>query len=148
MVLPQSPPEAACFSRALRLRDGLPRLPLLLSVLLISAEPVLAALSNGPSSDPDKSGSTDDGGGGGLAQTGTTGTTTAGGMYSMDVIGEQPVTVQLGAGFIAGCVIGVVVYTMGRISLRVYQRTREERRRAQTASGAEDPEDGRAMGLV
>lgn len=63
----------------------------------------------------------------------------------MDVIGDQPVTVQIGAGFIVGCVIGVVVYTTGRISSRVLQRILAERRRVRLASGTGDPEDVRGL---
>lgn len=48
---------------------------------------------------------------------------------SMNIIGGQPVTVQLGSGFIVGCVIGVVLYTGVRLSKRMFQSTQTERQR-------------------
>lgn len=46
---------------------------------------------------------------------------------SMNIIGGQPVTVQLGSGFIVGCVMGVVLYTGARLSKKMFQSTRTER---------------------
>lgn len=51
---------------------------------------------------------------------------------SVEVIGSQPATVQLGAGFIVGCILGVILYGTTRIGLRLVRRrgsrTRERER--------------------
>lgn len=47
---------------------------------------------------------------------------------SMDLIGYQPATVQLGSGFIVGCVIGVIVYTIWQVSIKIVRRSTAERR--------------------
>lgn len=53
---------------------------------------------------------------------------TDGQVGSTQVIADQPATVQLGAGFIVGCVIGVVLYTVTRLGKRVVQQSVVERR--------------------
>lgn len=47
---------------------------------------------------------------------------------SDDIIGSQPVTAQLGAGFIVGCVVGIMLYGVTRISLKLWQGTVVPRR--------------------
>lgn len=52
--------------------------------------------------------------------------------YSMSALSGEPVTVQLGAGFIIGCVLGVVGYVLVRLAIRMIRGGMEvssERRR-------------------
>lgn len=52
----------------------------------------------------------------------TVGSTGGGSAASGDVIAAQPVTVQLGAGFIVGCVVGVILYGMMKVGSRLVER--------------------------
>lgn len=62
---------------------------------------------------------------------------------SGSLLGNQPATVQLGSGFIVGCVVGVVLYTVVRISMRMFKRSRGNRpRREQEVSGGGAPVQG------
>lgn len=54
------------------------------------------------------------------------------------VIGDQPATVQLGAGFIVGCVIGVMLYTATRLLTRLLRRRMAARSERQTRQQAGD----------
>lgn len=44
---------------------------------------------------------------------------------SMSSIGDEPVTVQLGAGFVIGCVLGVVGYALVKLARQSFRNTRE-----------------------
>lgn len=47
---------------------------------------------------------------------------TGGTADSGDVLASQPVTIQLGAGFIVGCVVGVMLYGMMKVGSRLVER--------------------------
>lgn len=115
--------------------------PLLLLVVFLNLlSPALAVSNSGGEGSPPLS----DGGAGDLEGDGSYDDSGGTSGDSMNIIGGQPVTVQLGSGFIVGCVIGVVLYTTARLSKRIFQSTRAERRRNGMARGLGDDGGGRA----
>lgn len=109
---------------------------LLLLTILAILQPVAATTSSSdPSLSYDGHGPLSDITPGNDSGTGTS----SSGKSSVDVIGSQPMTVQLGAGFIVGCVFGVIVYGTTRIGLRVAQR--RERRTRDSVEGEREREE-------
>lgn len=100
---------------------------LLLTLLSLLLDTALASLSSNGIDDTTQtfgpSGSSSGSGSGSGTGTGS------GGSGSTDIIGGQPATVQLGSGFIVGCVIGVILYTVVRLSMRVVKSTLADTRR-------------------
>lgn len=67
---------------------------------------------------------------------------TAGTAASSDMMGDQPATVQLGAGFIVGCVLGVIFYVVAKAGTRLVKRRLAHRRERRRAASAEEATEG------
>lgn len=98
---------------------------LLLSLLSLLLDPALATMPpNGLDDTPQPISPSGSGSGDGASS------------GSSDIIGGQPATVQLGSGFIVGCVIGVILYTVVKLSMRIVRSTLAERRRSRGEGGS------------
>lgn len=73
--------------------------------------------------------------------TGGTISSTGGTSDSGDVLASQPVTVQLGAGFIVGCVAGVILYGMIKVGSRIVERRMVPRGESRTRDRGREMEE-------
>lgn len=60
---------------------------------------------------------------------------------SGDVLASQPVTIQLGAGFIVGCVVGVILYGMMKVGSRLLERRIMPRERSRVRERGREMEE-------
>ncbi|PSR82807.1 hypothetical protein BD289DRAFT_297465 [Coniella lustricola] len=118
---------------------------ILLAILLFTQPSAVAlALPQNPDGSPsindgipysDSNGDDNDNGNGnaGSSHTGSgggSGSGSGGGtLSSNNLLGNQPATVQLGAGFVVGCVMGVALYVIGRMCYATSRRNMMTSRR-------------------